>query len=152
MNEFITLILIPSVTALLVAIVTWTSVQQHNLAKEKFKLDMFEKRFAVYKGVQEFLTIIFQEAKFDLKQLFEFRRKTQDSTFLFGKDIAQYIDGIDKKALKMRTVAKQYEPLPVGQQRSELCEEETRLLRELIDDLPRLKEVFAPYLRFDKWK
>jgi len=152
MNEFITPILIPSVTALLVAIVTWIGVQQHKLAKEKFKLDMFEKRFAVYKGVQEFLTIILQNAKFDLNQLFEFRRKTQDSTFLFGKDIPQYIDVIDKKALKMRSVAEQYGPLPVGPQRSELCEEESRLLMELLDELPRLKEVFAPYLRFDKWK
>lgn len=152
MNEFIVVILIPSFTALLVAIVTWTQVQQHKLAKEKFKLDMFEKRFAVYKGVQEFLTIILQEAKFDLDKLFEFRRKTQDSTFLFGKDITLYIDKIDKKALEMRTVAKQYEPLPVGPRRSELCEKETHLLRELTDELPRLKEVFAPYLRFDKWK
>ena len=152
MNEFITLILIPSVTALLVAIVTWTGVQQHKLAKEKFKLDMFEKRFAVYKGVQEFLTIILQEGKFDLNQLFEFRRKTQDSTFLFGKDIPQYIDGIDKRALEMGSLEERYKPLPVGQQRSELCEEKTRLLRGLIDELPRLKEVFALYLRFDKWK
>jgi len=152
MNEFITLILIPSVTGLLVAIVTWTGVQQHKLGKDKFKLDMFEKRFAVYKGVQEFLTIILQEAKFDLNQLFEFRRKTQDSTFLFGKDIPEYIDGIDKKALKMHSVAEEYEPLPLGPQRSDLCEEKSCLLMELLDELPRLKEVFAPYLRFDKWK
>jgi hypothetical protein len=52
----------------------------------------------------------------------------------------------------MRSVAEQYGPLPVGPQRSELCEEESRLLMELLDELPRLKEVFAPYLRFDKWK
>jgi hypothetical protein len=152
MNEFIILILIPSVTALLVAIVTWTGFQQHKLAKEKFKLDMFEKRFAVYKGVQVFLTIILQKAKFDLNDLFEFRRKTQDSTFLFGKDIPEYIDGIDKKALKMMAAKEAQEPLPVGPQRSDLCEEKSRLLMELIDELPRLKEVFSPYLLFDKWK
>lgn len=138
--------------ALLVTIVTWTGVQQHKLAKEKFKLDMFEKRFAVYKEVQEFLTVILQDGTFKLDQLYEFRRKTQDSTFLFGIDIPQYIDGIAKKALDMRSTEKKYESLPVGQRRSELGEKETRLLEELTDELPKLKEVFAPYLRFDKWK
>lgn len=139
--------------ALLAAIVTWTTVQQHKLAKERFKLDMFEKRFAVYKGVQEFLTIIsVQGGKFDLNQLFEFRRKTQDSTFLFGNDIPQYIDQIDTKASEMMATKEEYEPLPVGQQKHEMVEEANRLLAELIDELPKLKEVFAPYLRFDKWK
>ena len=52
----------------------------------------------------------------------------------------------------MRSVAKKYEPLPAGQKRSELGEKETRLLTELTNELPKLKEVFAPYLRFDKWK
>jgi len=139
--------------ALLAAIVTWTAVQQHKLTKEKFKLDMFEKRFAVYKGVQEFLTIIsVQGGKFDLNQLFEFRRKTQDSTFLFGNDIPQYIDYIDKKASEIMATKEEYEPLPVGKQKHEMVEEASRLFGELRDELPRLKEVFAPYLSFDKWK
>lgn len=152
MNEFITLILIPSVTALLVAIVTWTGVQQHKLATEKFKLDMFEKRFAVYKGVQEFLTIILQEGKLDLNKLFEFRRKTQDSTFLFGNDIPRYIDYIDTKASDMQSAKEEYEHLPNGQERSELVNKKSLLYGELRNEIPRLKEVFSPYLRFDKWK
>jgi hypothetical protein len=139
--------------ALLAAIITWTTVQQHKLAKERFKLDMFEKRFAVYKGPQEFLTIILvRGGNFDLNQLFEFRRKTQDSTFLFGEDIPQYIDDIDKKALEMQIAREAFEPLPVGQERHELVKKASRLLGELTDELPKLKEVFAPYLRFDKWK
>ena len=159
--EYITLILIPSTSVLLVAIVAWTGYQQHNLAKAKFKLDMFEKRFAVYKGVQIFLTIILKEGKLNLFKeddehsitpFFEFRRKTQDSTFLFGKEIHQYIDGIDKKSLELSSVASMIKPLPGGQERSELCRKQTLLLRELIGELPKLKEVFAPYLRFDKWK
>ena len=52
----------------------------------------------------------------------------------------------------MRSTEKKYESLPVGQRRSELGEKETRLLEELTGELSKLKEVFAPYLRFDKWK
>jgi len=43
-------------------------------------------------------------------------------------------------------------PLPRGQERSELCRKQTLLLGELIGELPKFKEVFAPYLRFEKWK
>lgn len=37
-------------------IVPYMICQQFRLSKEKLKLDLFERRFAVYKGVQIFLT------------------------------------------------------------------------------------------------
>jgi hypothetical protein len=145
-------IYISTIMVLVAAIVAWTNYQQHLLTKEKFKLDLFEKRFAVYKGVQRFLTHILTEGKLDLDKLFEFRRDTQDAVFLFSEDIPQYLGSIDRKALDMRTKAEQYKDLPVGEERSNLCKEESRLLRELLDELPILKDVFAPYLKFRKWK
>jgi hypothetical protein len=115
-------------------------------------LDLFEKRFSVYKGVQRFLTHILTEGRLELDKLFEFRRDTQDAIFLFGDEIPEYLTRIDRKALNMQTKAKQYENLPTGEERSRLCKEESTLLMELLDELPRLKDVFAPYLKFDKWK
>ncbi len=142
-----------AIIATLIAImVAWTGYQQYKLAKDKFKLDLFEKRFAVYKGIQRFLTIIRQKPYFDDGQLFEFRRDTQNATFLFGSEITKYINMIDSKALKMRSIVCQYQPLPVGKDRSILVKNQDQLLTELIDELPRLREVFAPYLRFEKWK
>lgn len=137
---------------LIAVMVACTGYQQHKLAKDKFKLDLFEKRFAVYKGIQRFLTIIHQKSEFDDGQLFEFRRDTQNATFLFGSEITKYINMIDSKALKMRSIVSQYQPLPVGKDRSVLVENQDQLLTELIAELPRLREVFAPYLRFEKWK
>lgn len=140
------------VATLITAIVAWTGYQQHQLARDKFKLDLFEKRFGIYKGVQRFLTHILQEAGFELDKLFEFRKDTQDAIFLFGDEIPKYLRSIDHKALDMRTKAKQYENMPAGEKRSRLCEEESKLLEELTGELPLLKDVFAPYLKFDKWK
>jgi hypothetical protein len=145
-------IYISTIMVLLTAIVAWTNYQQLLLAKEKFKLDLFEKRFAVYKGAQRFLTHILKSGKIELDKLFEFRRDTQDAVFLFSDDIPKYLDSIDRKALDMGTKAEQYKDLPVGEERSKLCKEESRLLMELLDELPRLKDVFAPYLKFKKWK
>lgn len=70
-------IYISTIMVLVAAIVAWTNYQQHLLTKEKFKLDLFEKRFAVYKGVQRFLTHILLKAKIELDKLDEFRGDTQ---------------------------------------------------------------------------
>ena len=140
------------IATLMAAIVAWTGYQQYYLAKGKFKLDLFDKRFAVYKGVQEFLSIILRHAKYEISQLYDFRRNTQDAMFLFGNDIPEYIKMIDKKALAMRSYAHQYEALPKGPERSDLVEKETQLLTELTGELPRLQVVFSPYLSFAKWK
>ncbi|VGO20979.1 hypothetical protein [Pontiella sulfatireligans] len=143
---------ITGIATLVATIVAWIGYQQHKLAKEKFKLDLFEKRFSVYKGVQEFLIIILQEGAFEFKQLATFNAKTQDGTFLFGSDIPDYINRIYKDALRMRTVNVRLEHLPVGDERNLLCEEESQLLEELAERLSSLPEIFAPYLRFEKWK
>ena len=140
------------IATLVAAIVAWTGYQQHLLAKEKFKLCLFENRFAVYKGIQIFLTHIFMKAKVDMDKLFEFRRDTQDAMFLFDDAISTYIKEIDHKALDLHTTVKTYRPLPKGDKRSHLCKHETQLLRELTSELPKLKDVFAPYLKFKKWK
>jgi hypothetical protein len=145
-------IYISIIATLVAAIVSWTGYQQHLLAKEKFKLCLFEKRFAVYKGVQIFLTHIFMKAKVDIDKLFEFRRDTQDAMFLFDDAISTYIKEIDHKALDLHTTVKTYRPLPKGDKRSHLCKHEAQLLRELTGELPKLKDVFAPYLKFKKWK
>jgi hypothetical protein len=139
------------VTAMLAAIVAWTGYQQHKLAKERLKLDLFEKRFAVYKATQHFLSVILSRATFDDNELFEFRGGTQDGTFLFGHDIPEYIKVLDHKALDMKLAHMQLEDLPKGDERSALVKQKMKLFSELTDELPRLKEVFAPYLRFGTW-
>ena len=39
-----------TITVLIGAFVAFTGWQQYKINKERFKLDLFEKRFAVYKG------------------------------------------------------------------------------------------------------
>lgn len=141
-----------AIATLVAIIVASTGYQQHLLAREKLKFDLFEKRFSIYKGVQRFLSVILSNATYSMDDLFEFRRSTQDGTFLFRKDIPAYISEIDSKALKFKSTAEQLKDIPKGDKRNELVQANMQLLTELTDELPRLKEVFAPYLRFDKWK
>jgi hypothetical protein len=145
-------IYISIIATLVAAIVAWTGYQQHVLAKEKFKLSLFERRFAVYKGVQVFLTHISIKAKVDMDKLLDFRRDTQDAMFFFSDDIPEYLDSIDKKALDLWAKQEEGKELTNGGEIPNLRKEISRLLKELLDELPRLKDVFAPDLKFKKWK
>jgi len=145
-------LLLAGIGVLIAAAVAYIAYQQYSLAREKFKLDMFEKRFAVYKATQRFLTVISLDAKVDMDKLFEFRRDTQDATFLFGQEIPVYLERLDGQALKLWEIVSTYRDLPVGEERTRLCKKETELKLALINELPKLKNVFASYLRFDKWK
>lgn len=64
----------------------------------------------------------------------------------------RYLKGIDSKALRCWTVKETYKDMPVGEERSKLCKEEEGLLNWLLDQLPKLTEVFLPYLEFKTWK
>ena len=89
------------ITLLLAAIVAWVGYQQYILARARFKLDLFDKRFAVYKATQIFLCIILGAARFEMGEFWEFRRDTQDAPFLFRDDIVQFLEAIDKAALDL---------------------------------------------------
>jgi hypothetical protein len=144
--------ILSTITVIIGVCVTVVAYQQYRLGKEKLKLDLFEKRFAVYKGVQIFLTHVMSEAKVDLQKFFEFRGATQDAVFLFESDIPDFIKQIDKKALELKTVSEKRRDLPRGEEKSRLVQQESKLLEWLIDQLPRLKEAFSPYLKFKVWR
>jgi hypothetical protein len=134
-------------------IVAWTGYQQHRLAKEKLKLDLFEKRFSVYKGVQIFLSQIMQEGKLNLDSLSELHKATQEAEFLFEVEIPKYIDSIRSKALKMRAIQSKYENMSTtGDERNRLIDKEHIIFTELTNEFHELSKVFMPYLKFSKWK
>ena len=135
--------------ALIVAVI---AVRQYLLSKERFKFDMFDKRYTVYKNTQVFLTKIMRDAKIEMDDIFEFRAGTQDSVFLFGEDIPNYLKNIDNKALELWEIHESLDGVPKGEERSNMSRRQTELLGWLTSQLPELKNKFAPYLKFKTWK
>jgi hypothetical protein len=132
--------------------VAYTAYNHYRIAQERFKLDLFDKRFSVYKGVQVFLKDILHKLKVDLSQIVQFREDTQDSVFLFGDDITEYLKKFDLKACELLGLQEERKNLPIGEENSKKCKEQTELIRWFTDQLPELKKIFSPYLRFKTWK
>jgi hypothetical protein len=145
-------VLIGVLTAITGVFVAYVGYNQYRISKERFKLDLFDKRFSVYKGVQVFLTYILHKLKVDLSQIVQFRVDTQDSVFLFGYDITEYLKKIDSKSCELLDLQEERKNLPVGEENSKKCKEQTELIKWFTDQLPELKKIFSPYLRFKTWK
>jgi hypothetical protein len=125
--------------------------QQYRLASAQFKLELFDRRYAIYKATQKYLSIILREAHVDYSDSVQFLSETQDALFLFGPDVAKYLESIYKQGIELCSTAHQFEPLPVGTERSRIVEKNADLLSKLTSELTRLKKVFEPYLTFRHW-
>ena len=130
----------------------YIAYQQFRLGREKFKLDLFDKRFSVFAATRRLLSIILTEANVSLEQLFEYRASVAEATFLFDSDITDYLDEIDKKAFRFRFTREQIEVVPAVENRPKLVDEHHHIQTWLTDQLPILKVKFGPYLKFHVWR
>jgi hypothetical protein len=145
-------IVIPVSGLLVASIVAVINFWNHRLATEKLKLELFEKRFAVYRAAQTLLSRVLQDGEVKkLKYIFEYRRDTQVAYFLFDQEIVKYLDSLDRKALDLWAKGQAYNSMNVCEQRTELVSEAHDICMQLVEELPELKKAFEPYMRFKAW-
>ncbi|MGE0471732.1 MAG: hypothetical protein AB7L09_26365 [Nitrospira sp.] len=140
-------------TVVLAISAAYIAYQQYRLGREKFKLDLFEKRFAVFSGTRKFLTHILTDGNLkDYNYLWEYRAAIGEAEFLFETDVTEYLEDIYKQALKLKTHSEEMSSLPAGPDRTQLNHELHEALSWLLDQLPQLKIRFSPYMKFKTWK
>ncbi len=139
------------VTVLVGLFAAYVAYRQYALGREKFKLDLFEKRFALFAGTRRFLTHILDDGNASLQHLFEFRASVAEATFLFDDDITDYLNAIDAKALQLWKLTETIRPLPAGQERTKAAGDISEAVEWLTNQLPELKIRFSPYLKFRRW-
>ncbi len=141
-----------AVTVLLAVGGVYIAYQQFRLGRERLKLDLFEKRFAVFAAVRRFLSAIAAEGKFQMEQLFEYRRSVAEASFLFESDITTFIEEIDKHALRLWVVKEKDSVTPLGDEKVRLADGWGKEMMWLTEQLSELKLKFAPYLKFAVWR
>lgn len=98
--------------------------RQRLINEEKFKLDLFDKRFKVFDVTRElFFNIMQSGGECDRQVLREFSLKTIDATFLFDKAISEYIDNASRKAIRLDGMYRQCRGRPIGTKGNEFLKE-----------------------------
>jgi hypothetical protein len=79
-------------TVLVAGFAVYIAYQQYRLQREGFKLDLFEKRFAVFAASRNLLSIVLRDARINSDDLFEYRVAVSEATFLFDEDLSKYLE------------------------------------------------------------
>ena len=135
----------------LIAIVTVAIlVLQYLLAKRRWRLDLYDKRYPVYLATMQYLSSIVQNADITNDDLIKFLRNSKDKEFLFGKDVQEYLEQLYNKGGRLRYLVKKLEIEPVGEKRGKLVDEEMDLVEWFSKQFKESEKHFGKYLKIDK--
>lgn len=142
-------------TILLLLITVSTAYIAHQLYqtnKDKSKTGLQEKRLSVYREVIRVLSLITRDGDISKEELLSFRTKTHESNFLFDKDLADYIEEVYARCLKLRSTndLMKSAALPIGENRDNVTVENSKQLIWLADQLPYVKRKFMKYLQLQE--
>ena len=141
--------LLTPLVAVFVAFIAW---QQFKTARDKLRLDLFDRRYRVYRALMELFTTIHVNGTATLDDVGRFGSESDQKRFLFGDDVSSYLTEVRHKAVELH----QCQPLidqrnPDDAKRGAAIEKDLELLRwfgKQSDGIAAQK--FAPYLDFKK--
>ena len=122
-------------------------INQHRLEKKKLRLQLFERRYAVYLAAMEYITTIMREGKATREAQASFLRESRDRVFLFDKRIHQFLDDLWRQSIDLEMHQEIFRPLPVGPDRTKHVEAAAAIKKQLAVFGERAQELFGDYLK-----
>lgn len=89
-TSYVTAIALP----IIAAIAAWIAFRQSQIARNKLKLDLFDKRMAVYSVVREALGTAATHGNLTQEQQIHYLQGTRSARWLFGIEIFVYLDEV----------------------------------------------------------
>lgn len=121
--------------------------KQWKTSQKKLKMDLFEKRYSIYKATNEFILSSMGCGQVDDKHLFKFRSATKEAKWILNSDIATYLDEqIWSEAIDLQTLKAELEGMPVGSERTENVQKQREVKDNLQSQIKILDKKFSPFL------
>src|SRR5437867_5529435 len=83
--------------------------QQWKTSHNKLKLDLFDRRFAVYEATRSFVGGITSDMEVEAGALHSFKHATAQTPFLFPQPLVDYLAELENKARKLRQIDRSHE-------------------------------------------
>lgn len=77
---------------IIAAIAAWIAFRQFQIARNKLKLELFDKRMEVYIAVREALGSIARQGNLTQEQQFQYLQGTRTARWLFGPEVSHYLN------------------------------------------------------------
>jgi hypothetical protein len=142
--DWLSAMLVPTI-ALFGVFIAW---QQWRTNRARLKSELFDRRYAQFKVVTDFIGSIMASGKCLGEEQRKYLVGTRGMRFAFDKRIAEYVDKhIWAPAIDLECLDSELEGLPVGPERAENVRRQRDIKVQLHDELEVLEERFAKYLQ-----
>jgi hypothetical protein len=129
-------------------VTAYIAIQQWRTNKNKLRLDLFDRRWAVFDAAMKLAEIISIRGNLTFEEVYEFGFATRGVQFLFNQELQDYCHNeLYKEALAIRTGKQKIDSLTEGEER----DHSTILLQDRIawfnDQRKEIPKRFAPFLK-----
>lgn len=137
--------LLTPVVAVLAALIAW---RQWRTARNKLKLDLFDRRFAVYDAARNLLGSIATSGKVKEDELTKFLIGTREVRWLLNKEIEEYLRAIYIEAIHHQTTDDEL-GFANPEERKRLAHAKAAQRKVLLDKMQVLDEKFSEFLSLE---
>lgn len=142
-TTYLSALMVPMVAVLGILI----AYRQWRTAQNKLKLDLFEKRFAVYAATRELMSAIMTSGSVQDPAMFRFFADTREAKWLLNADIAHYLEKeLRHKMLHLQALEGELDGFAIGPARTANVKQQSELKTWLLNQYEVLDEKFAPFL------
>ena len=126
-----------------------TAAQAMITNREKLRLDLFERRLAVYEAANTFITKAIRGEKLNADLRYNLLKDARSATWLFDEATARYItDTLFSDAYEVVRIGELLEVEPDTEERKKLFLQQKDYWHTFKEHSDTLHKVLAPYLRF----
>jgi hypothetical protein len=128
------------------ALTIWIAYQQYELQRRKVRMDLYDRRLAVYTATMEWLAKCLNNQAGSPAEVFEWRRHVREADFLFGHDVQDQLEEIYRYSTQFiqASVIAKNAPDVAGN-----VSDHTRLMAEAFPRMQATKTVFERYLKIE---
>jgi hypothetical protein len=129
----------------------YTAYHYYSTSQERAGTELKERRMRIYREIVRLFSVITRDGDVSRDELLRFRSNTMESSFLFDKEISDYINTVHARASKLRATTEllKSRELPIGEERDKITVENSKQMIWLADQLPLLNKKFVQYLNND---
>jgi hypothetical protein len=139
--------LLTPVVAIIGSYIAW---RQSRTAQNKLKLDLFEKRFAVYHKARSMLAEIMTKGKLTDPGLYEYGAGVREAKWLMDDEVAKYLsEELWNNAVDLQTYDAELDGLPVGEERTRLVQKRAELKKWFFAQYPVLDAKVEKFLKLN---
>ncbi|WP_143044687.1 hypothetical protein [Delftia lacustris] len=127
-----------------------TAKASSSTARNKLKLDLFDRRMAIYKAAADAISIAGRQGDFSTENEYTFESGVQGARWLFGNDVVAYIeDELRPLFGRIRYAASVLEDQESEQGKQKAAVQKSKIIIELMNHRSKVDSVFAEYLRLE---